>query len=61
MAEEREKAKTGYNLHDFIFPLGKVAKLCRLRTTELHKINFKELMIKFELNKPTPVIMLAGA
>ena len=61
MAEERERNKKGYNLHDFLFPAGKVAGLCRLRTSNLTKINIKEILNKFELNKPSPVIVLSGA
>jgi hypothetical protein len=59
--EEKERNKKDYNLHDFLFPTGNIAKLCRLRTTDMEKINIKEILIKFELNKPNPVIILTGA
>jgi len=44
-----------------LFPKGKVAKLCRTRTPDLNKFNLKEILIKFKLMEPTPVIVLSGA
>jgi len=41
-----------YNLHDMLFPRGKVAKLCRFRTMNFSKIRLKEILVKFELVKP---------
>ena len=44
-----------------LFPKGRTAKLCRLRSLETKWINFKEILNKFKLQKPQPVICLTGA
>ncbi len=43
-----------------LFPKGKVAKLCRTRTPDLAKFNLKDILIKFKLVQPNPVIVLSG-
>ena len=41
-------------------PKGPVIKLCRTRTPKLEKFNLKEILTKFKLTKPQPVIVLSG-
>ena len=53
--------KYRYNLNDMLFPKGKVAKLCRLRTPDYTEIKLKEVMTEFKFIKPRPVVVLAGA
>ena len=50
--KKKKKVKVYYNLHDMLFPRGKVAKLCRFRTMNFSKIRLKEILVKFELVKP---------
>lgn len=52
IAEKKQREKKRYNLNDMLFPMGKAAKLCRLRSNELKWLNFKEILIKLELQKP---------
>ena len=59
--KKKKKIKLFYNLNDMLFPKGKVAKLCRTRTPDLAKFNLKEILIKFKMIPPTPVIVLSGA
>ncbi len=59
--KKKKKEKQFFNLHDMLFPKGKVAKLCRFRTMNFSKIKLKEILIKFKLTKPRPVIVISGS
>jgi len=50
--DKKEREKVRYNLHDMLFPKGRTAKLCRLRSKDMKFINFKEILNKFELHNP---------
>jgi len=44
-----------------LFPMGRIAKLCRLRTPDTSKINLKDVLTKFKITKPRPVIVVSGS
>jgi len=50
-----------HKLHDMLFPKGKMAKLCRLRTPDLTKFKCKKILTSFKLTEPTPVVLIAGS
>jgi len=50
-----------HELFDFIFPKGKVGGLCKVLTTDYFKLDLNDILHKFKLGKPRPVIILAGA
>ena len=62
--KDRIRNRPKLTLHDFVFPSGNMTtKTCRLRTNDMEIINMnlRDIMKKFDLTEPTPVIVLAGA
>jgi len=43
-----------------LFPGAKVAKLCKVITTDFHKLNMDHIFEKFKIREPHPVILIAG-
>ena len=48
-------------MHDMLFPGGKCSKVCRLRTPDMDKFSVTEVLRKYKLIDPTPVIVIAGS